>query len=119
MGLDSKLLAKQEDPRAIITCLAKGGPAHRSGVVQAGDHLVAVGDLDVEGLLSEECHGDDHSERTQKISQRLATALLGPEGSTVMIKVRRTGSSEEVQCVIQRAQIKPYCQWVSDVEKEV
>ena len=49
MGLDSQLLATGRG--AVVTCLAKGGPAEIDGAVQIGDSLVSVDDLDVQQLM--------------------------------------------------------------------
>ena len=37
---------------AVVTCLAKGGPADRNGAVQIGDTIVSVDDLDVRDLMN-------------------------------------------------------------------
>lgn len=37
---------------AVVTCLAKGGPADQAGSVQIGDTLVFVDDLDVRELMN-------------------------------------------------------------------
>ncbi len=37
---------------AVVTCLAKGGPADQAGSVQIGDTLVFVDDLDIRELMN-------------------------------------------------------------------
>lgn len=37
---------------AVVTCLAKGGPAETDGQIQIGDSLVYVDDLDVRDLMN-------------------------------------------------------------------
>jgi len=37
---------------AVVTCLAKGGPAEANGAVQIGDSVIYVDDLDVRELMN-------------------------------------------------------------------
>eukprot|EP00283_Hemiselmis_rufescens_P005229 CAMPEP_0173425578 /NCGR_PEP_ID=MMETSP1357-20121228/5261_1 /TAXON_ID=77926 /ORGANISM="Hemiselmis rufescens, Strain PCC563" /LENGTH=142 /DNA_ID=CAMNT_0014389047 /DNA_START=30 /DNA_END=455 /DNA_ORIENTATION=- len=103
MGLDSQLLAKGRG--AVVTCLAKGGPAESDGQIQIGDSLVYVDDLDVRELMN---NPEGAGKQTSTI---LANALLGTPGSTVRLGLIRQGEEGLVYRVLSRAPLQPNCQW--------
>jgi len=56
----------------------RGGPAHKSGKIQVGDHLLAVDGEDIQKLA---------------IAQ-IAAKIVGPEGSTLHLKFSRGHGAE-------------------------
>mmetsp|Transcript_17801 Transcript_17801/g.37550 ORF Transcript_17801/g.37550 Transcript_17801/m.37550 type:complete len:157 (-) Transcript_17801:45-515(-) len=109
MGLDSQLLAANRG--AVVTCLAKGGPADQAGSVQIGDTLVFVDDLDVRELMNNPHSGKYDVSRG--ISTVLANALLGEAGTTVRLGLIRGDETKIVYRDLKRAPLKPGCQWIS------
>mmetsp|Transcript_25211 Transcript_25211/g.59775 ORF Transcript_25211/g.59775 Transcript_25211/m.59775 type:complete len:161 (-) Transcript_25211:338-820(-) len=109
MGLDSQLLAAGRG--AVVTCLAKGGPAEQGGAVRIGDAVVYVDSLDVRELMN----NPDTSKYdvSRGVSTVLANALLGEPGSTVRLGLIRNGESKVVYRDLARAPLAQGCQWIS------
>ena len=59
----------------------RGGPAHHSGKIQVGDHLLAVDGEDIQKLA---------------IAQ-IAAKIVGPEGSTLHLKFNRGHGADAIE----------------------
>eukprot|EP00802_Teleaulax_amphioxeia_P023121 Tamp_23655.p1 GENE.Tamp_23655~~Tamp_23655.p1 ORF type:complete len:167 (+),score=12.50 Tamp_23655:220-720(+) len=98
MGLDSVQLNNGRG--AVVTCLAKGGPAQAEGGLRIGDTVEYVNALHVPSLLK-------HRDSEDSPSTALAQALLGEVGSTIRIGVRRAGEEGILYVELKRAPLKP------------
>mmetsp|Transcript_22443 Transcript_22443/g.53858 ORF Transcript_22443/g.53858 Transcript_22443/m.53858 type:complete len:157 (-) Transcript_22443:84-554(-) len=109
MGLDSQLLAAGRG--AVVTCLAKGGPAEADGAVQIGDSVVYVDELDVRELMSSP--SSERYDVSRGVSTVLANALLGDTGTAVKLGLVRAGEETIIYRELRRAPLRPGCQWIS------
>ncbi|EKX35131.1 hypothetical protein GUITHDRAFT_118676 [Guillardia theta CCMP2712] len=114
IGLDPQLIAQSE--AAVIVSLADDGPACKGGL-NVGDVIQRIDDLDVDDLMRKfhQMKMNNNVMGNTSAASTLASALLGPEGTTVQITVTRTIDRKitKLTFVVPRGFLNKTSQWIS------